>query len=108
MKRTLFILPVLAIMTAATAIGKDDKLDAPPAGLTPTTATVSQILKRYQAAVGQLKAGVDDTPREVWRFSKAGLPGTQTLTRQAFDFPPKFLASPLVLDYGQYLAHLWH
>ena len=87
MKRTLFILPILALITTTAALAKDDKLDAPPEGLTPTTATVSQILKRYDAAVGQLKAGVDDTHREVWHFSKSGLTGTETLTRQGFDFP---------------------
>jgi hypothetical protein len=108
MKRTLFILPLLAFITATTALGKDDKLDAPPEGLAPTTATVSQILKHYDAAVGQLKAGVDDTHREVWHFSKSGLTGTETLTRQGFDFRSKIVAGPIVDEYGQFLGHRWH
>ncbi|HET9392655.1 MAG TPA: retropepsin-like aspartic protease [Candidatus Rubrimentiphilum sp.] len=108
MKRTLFILPILALITATVALAKDDKLDAPPDGITPTTATVSQILKHYDAAVGQLKAGVDDTHREVWHFSNAGLAGTETLTRKGFDFRSKIVAGPVVDEYGQFLGHRWH
>lgn len=108
MKRTLVFFPILAFITVAAALGKDDKLDAPPTGLTPTTAVVSQILKHYDAAVGQLKAGVNDTRREVWHFSKAGLTGTETLTRQGFNFRSKIVAGPIVNEYGQFLDHRWH
>jgi hypothetical protein len=109
MKRTLLLLPILALLGAGAAFAADDKqLDTPPAGLTPSTATVSQILKQYDAATGALKAGVDDTRREVWHFSRAGLAGTETLTRQDLNFRAKIAAGPIINEYGQILGSRWH
>lgn len=108
MRRTLVFFPLLALCAVAAAAAKDDKLSAPPPGITPTTVTVSQILKQYDAAVGQLKAGLNDTRREVWHFTDAGLNGTETLTRQGYDFHSKIVAGPVVNEYGQFLGQRWH
>jgi hypothetical protein len=108
MRRTLVLIPLVALLAASVAAAKDDKLDAPPPGITPASVTISQILKQYDAAVGRLKAGVTDMRREVWRFSKAGLNGTETLTRQGFNFHSKIVAGPIVNEYGQFLGQRWH
>lgn len=109
MGRTFVILPIFALLAAGTAFAADDKqLDTPPAGITPTTATVSQVLKSYDAATGQLKAGVDDTRREAWHFNSAGLAGTETLTRQGLNFRSKIVAGPIVNEYGQIEGSRWH
>ena len=55
MRRTLVLFPILALVMVATAAASD-KLSEPPPGITPTTVTVSQILKQYNAATGTLKA----------------------------------------------------
>jgi hypothetical protein len=108
MGRTLVLFPILALVMATAVAAKDDKLSAPPPGITPTTVTVSQILKQYDAATGKLKAGVTDTRRETWHFSDAGLIGTETLTRQEYNFHSKIVAGPIVNEYGQFLGQRWH
>jgi hypothetical protein len=108
MRRTLVLFPILALVTATVVAAKDDKLSAPPPGLTPTSVTVSQILKQYDAAVGTLKAGVTDARRETWHFTQAGLHGTETLTRQEYNFHSKIVSGPIVDEYGQFLGQRWH
>jgi len=108
MRRTLVLIPLLALFAAGAASAKDDKLSEPPAGITPTSVTVSQVLKQYDAAVGRLKAGVADARRESWHFTEAGLRGTETLTRQEYNFHSKIAAGPIVDEYGQFQGQRWH
>src|SRR5947199_10456809 len=89
MRRTLVLVSIFSLITAGAVFAKDDKLSEPPPGITPTTVTVGQILKQYDAAVGKLKAGVADARREAWHFTEAGLRGTETLTRQEYNFHSK-------------------
>src|SRR5947199_10726691 len=89
MRRTLVLVSIFALITAGAVFAKDDKLSEPPPGITPTTVTVGQNLKQYDAAVGKLKAGAAEAARETWHFTEAGLPSTETHTRQALKFNSK-------------------
>jgi len=109
MKRTFLFATVFVCLSARSALAADNKaLDTPPTGITPSAVTVSQVLKDYDAATGRLKAGMDDTRREVWHFTSAGLPGTETLTRQGLNFRSKIVAGPIVNEYGQIEGSRWH
>ena len=99
----------LVLTLAVPALAADDKkLDAPPAGITPTTTTLSQILKAYNSATGKLADVPLRTRQETWSFTKAGLPGTETLVRWGLDYHSHIVTGPLSQDYGQMLGHAWH
>lgn len=107
MKRVLFAF-VIAAALGAPAVAADSKADAPPPNISPTTATLSQILKQHSAAMGHLAAGKADTRQETWAFNKAGLAGTETLSRSGSDYISRIAAGPLVNEYGQFFGHAWH
>lgn len=107
--RRVLLLFVLAFALDAHAIAAtDSKVDAPPPNISPTTATLSQILKHYTEATGRLAPGTPDTRQESWAFSKEGLAGTETLVRSGSDYRSRIAAGPLVDEYGQFLGHGWH
>jgi len=107
MKRVFFSLALTAAL-AAPAFASDDKtLDAPPAGIAPASATLSQILKAYDTATGRLAPSARNTRQETWAFTKAGLAGTETLVRSGMDYRSHIVTGPLAEDYGQLLGHAW-
>ncbi len=90
------------------ALAADDKkLDAAPQGITPTTVTLSAILKAYRTATGRIAPGTPNTRQETWSFTKAGLAGTETLVRSGTDYRSHIVTGPLTEDYGQFLGHGW-
>lgn len=104
-----FFACALAAALIAPALAADDKtLDAPPPGLTPTTVTLGRILKAHDAATGRLMRGTLETRQETWTFTRAGLPGTETLLRSGSDYRSHIVTGPLSQDYGQLLGHGWH
>lgn len=107
MKRVFFCL-LAALSLAAPAGAKDSKLDAPPAELSPANTSVAAIFKAYDAATGALSAGTADTREERWDFTKAGLAGTEVLTRSGYDYVSRITRGPLTEEYGQLLGHRWH
>ncbi|HET7814317.1 MAG TPA: retropepsin-like aspartic protease [Candidatus Baltobacteraceae bacterium] len=108
MKRASLTFVLLLTAATGTAFARGSKdLDTPPAGVTPATVTVSQILKSYDSATGR-RTGSIDTSNEVWQFNKQGLQGTETLLRSGSDYYSKLAAGPLVEEYGQFLGHGWH
>lgn len=109
MKRV-FLACALALAFGLPAFAADDKkLDAPPAGITPTTVSLAQILKNYSAATGRLVHSAVNTRQETWSFTKAGLNGTETLLRSASsDYRSHIVTGPLSEDYGQFFGHAWH
>lgn len=109
MKRVFFCIAALLAAGSLPALGAADaKLDAPPAGLSPSTVTVGQIFKAYDAATGVLERGTADTSLQHWHFTKAGLPGTEDLVRSGRDYYSRISAGPLTDEYGQLLGHRWH
>lgn len=109
MKRVSFAFVLLLAAATGTAFARGSKdLDTPPAGLTPSTATISQILKSYDAATGRRVGVAADTSQEVWQFNRQGLQGTETLLRSGSDYYSKIAAGPLVEEYGKFLGHGWH
>ncbi|MEO6913828.1 MAG: aspartyl protease family protein [Candidatus Baltobacteraceae bacterium] len=63
---------LLAVSIAAACLGAD-ALDTPVVGLTPTTASLAQVLAAYKAAAA---AGRAVASHEKWRISSGGLTGT--------------------------------
>jgi hypothetical protein len=108
MKRVFFVLALSAALSAPAFAADDKKLDAPPTGLSPTTTTLSHVLKAYTAATGRLVPGTRDTRQESWAFTKAGLAGTETLVRSGSDYHSHIVTGPISEDYGQLLGHAWH
>ena len=91
-----------AAAAAAPAFGKDDpKLDAPPAGITPVTVPLSQILKNYETAAGKLAKGTADSRKEARTFSKAGLAGTETLERRGLGYHSRIVTGSVQDEYGR-------
>lgn len=106
MKRLALLLAVVLAASARPAIAAPDKIDAAPAGLTPSPATVSQVLKAYDAALGHRIA--ENTSTEQWSFNRSGLVGTESLVRSGSDYYSKIAAGPLVEEFGQLAGHSWH
>lgn len=95
-------------MAAARAAQPADPLDAQPAGLTPTTARLADILAAHVKAVGALPAGAKDTVAEHWAFTDSGLAGTEDLQRAGTDYHSRIVAGPFVDEFGQYGSTRWH
>lgn len=109
MKRVFFALCACVLWTCAIGLADDDKkLDTPPPGIAATTATLSAILKSHAVAVGRIAPGTQDTRRETWGFTKAGLPGIETLVRRRDDYYARIAAGPIVNEYGRFFAQGWH
>lgn len=108
MKRVFLSFALIAAMTAPALPSDDKKLDAPPAGIAPASISLSQVLKTYSAAIGKLHSAGSDTRQETWTFTKAGLPGTETLVRSGSDYRSHIVTGPLTEDYGELLGHAWH
>lgn len=109
---------LLAVLTAALMIFSlrpesapartDPKLDAAPAGIAPTSATVAEVLRQHAKAIGALEPGTPNTRRETWRLSDAGFAGTETLVRRGLDYHARLSHGPFVEEYGQVDGKRWH
>jgi hypothetical protein len=108
MKRVFFVIALSTALTSPALAAANDTLDAPPSGITPTTTTLAQIFKAYDAATGRITPGIADTRHEAWTFTKAGLSGTETLVRSGTDYYSRIARGPLVDEYGQFFGHGWH
>jgi hypothetical protein len=86
----------------------DPKLDAPPAGLSPSTARLADILARHERALGTRTPGLADTATEHWTFVLAGQPGTETLERAGTNYRSHIERGPLVEEFGQLNGKRWH
>ncbi|MBV8245547.1 MAG: aspartyl protease family protein [Candidatus Eremiobacteraeota bacterium] len=90
---------------AATA---DQKVDAPPPGIVPTTMTLSHLLDAHEKARGVLGAAARGSSREEWAFSDEGDPGTETIERTGSDYHSHIANGAFVEEYGQFLGTRWH
>jgi len=83
-----------------------DPLDAPPAGLVPTSEHLSEILAAHVRAVGTPVG--PDTVIEDWRFTDSGMTGTEHLERAGMDYHSRIVSGPFVEEYGQSNGKRWH
>ena len=109
MRRALIAIGAAAMLAPSRAWAGDvAQIDAPPLGIVPTTATLSQILKEHEAAVGRLAPGTRDTRGEDWQFDKIGLKGSESLVRSGSDYHSIVTEGPLTEEYGQLNGRRWH
>ena len=112
MKSTLTVLFLVALlMTAPTvgfARGNAPPVDKPPAGIVPSTTTLSQVLKAHDLAVGRLTKIGDSVRTEVWQFTKAGASGSERLVRHGTDYHSVIQTGPFSEEYGQAGDARWH
>jgi len=92
----------------AFARGSDTALDEPPAGIGPTTATLSQVLEAHTTAVGHLAAGGGSVRTDVWTFTKAGAQGSERLVRRGTDYHSIITTGPFTEEYGQSGDARWY
>jgi hypothetical protein len=83
-------------------------LDAPPAGLVPTTARLADILAAHDRAAGSPVTPVKDTVIEHWRFIDSGLAGTEILERSGTNYHSTIEQGPFQEQYGQLDGKRWH
>jgi hypothetical protein len=107
LKRVFLLFAAAFALSNAGALAGPD-LDAPPDGVTPTSATVVSVLKNYDSAAGSLLPGVSNTRSEQWTFDKAGLRGVETLVRDGTDYYARVAAGPFVDEYGSFFGKNWH
>lgn len=84
---------------------KDAALDAPPAGLTPTTTALSQILAAHDKAAG---GAAPAATVERWTFTSGGLSGSETLERSGDNYRATIERGPFVERYGRLDGKHWH
>lgn len=110
MCKRFFLLIAALVLTASSSIPAlaDDakKLDAPPAGLVPTTMKLSQILAKHDAAVGTAVAKAPSV--QDWAFTDTGLPGTEHLVRSGTDYHSIIVTPAYTVEYGQLNGKRWH
>ena len=115
MKRSVlafFVLMSLGL-TLAPAFARDDKaerdklLDAAPAGITAASATLADVLKQHETAIGR-RPGLLETRKEVWSRSDFGLAGSERLFRRGLDYLAHIERGPFVEEYGQLEGRHWH
>jgi Aspartyl protease len=104
----LVFLLCVSLLTVRVWASDDDKLDAPPAGLTPSSAHLADILKAHESAVGHLDAGVPDRSVEDWSFTDTGQSGTEHLERSKTDYDSQITFGSLAESYGQFNGVRWH
>jgi hypothetical protein len=92
---------------AIVALAKSD-VDAPPSGLTSSTAHVRDILAAHDAATGASLLATKKTVVEHWTFVDSGLAGTETLERSGSNYHSRITSGPFVDEYGQSEAGRWH
>lgn len=112
MKRISITLACVAFLLTTPGIcfarGTNASVDTPPAGITPSTTTLSQILKAHDLAVGRLTKSGESVRTEVWQFTKSGASGTERLVRHGTDYHSVIQTGPFTEEYGQSSASRWH
>jgi hypothetical protein len=96
------------LVTPSVAFARGDALNNPPPGIVQTTATLSQVLKAHDAAVGRLTKSGDSVSTEIWQFTKAGAAGTERLVRHGTDYHSIIQTGPFSEEYGQSGTTRWH
>jgi hypothetical protein len=86
----------------------DPKLAARPAGLTPASIAMADVLRAHEKVLGTLDKGVADTRRETWTLDESGFVGTETLERSGRDYFARIEHPPFVEEYGQRGDKRWH
>jgi hypothetical protein len=106
---TTVALAILTMASFATAAAKvDRKLDIPPAGLTPSTVRLADVLAAHERAAGAPLPGAKDTVIEKWTFTDTGISGTETLQRSGTDYRSEIVKGPFTERYGQLGGKRWH
>jgi hypothetical protein len=103
-----FAAAVVVVFTAPPVLSKDDKtnLDAPPAGITATSATLQAVLDAYKKATGQSASPVR-TMIEDDAVTAFGIAGTTRDVEAGNDFKVTEALGPLVTARGERRGKRW-
>jgi hypothetical protein len=102
----LFLFCLLAVCGRAVRAA-DNSQDAPPAGLTPTTTRLADILAQHDKATGS-SANAADSVVEKWTFTDSGISGSELLERSGSNYHSTITRGPFVEQYGQLNDKRWH
>lgn len=105
--RSVLIAAGLAIALLGADAVKDDGT-APPAGIAPTTATLSSVLGMHRHSLGTLAKGVPDTEVDRWTIKTQGLDGTASTVYSGKDSRYDRQLGPLHTAYGELAGRSWH
>ncbi len=78
-----------------------------PFGITPTTMTLSALLKLHAAAVGKLPPAMPKTSSETWTYKEGELTGTITSLASGDDYRDDTALGPFHDAAGQYRGQEW-
>ncbi|MBV8082507.1 MAG: retropepsin-like domain-containing protein [Candidatus Eremiobacteraeota bacterium] len=93
------------------SIGRADEPtndDSPPAGIQPTTASLSQVLKAHELAVGTSAKVSPPVRTESWTFTKDGQQGAERIVRRGTDYHATITSGPFAEEYGQLGDARWY
>ena len=94
----------VAAVIALAQVARASSLEAPPPGLHPADATLSDVLRHYDSATGELRF---QTRVEEWRVQERGLSGTYEQKISGDDFVTTLSLGPFVSMEGRYLGQSW-
>lgn len=97
-----------SLFQTAGARGEDPPKDDPPTGITPTSATLKQVLDAHQAAVGTILKTSSPVRTDVWTFTKEGAQGTERIVRRGTDYHAIVQTGPFTEEFGQSGDARWH
>jgi hypothetical protein len=98
------VIPLVFLLAAGVAA----PLDAPPDGLTTSTAHLSEILAANQRASGHLASSTADRSIDDWSFTRDGQTGTEHLERSGTDYVSRIDIGPFEESFGQFNGVRWH
>jgi hypothetical protein len=85
-----------------------DELDtSPPAGIAPTTMTLSRLIAANKRAEGALEHGVAPTRRELWKTSFGAMTGTLTYVESGKNFRADQSLGPSSTAWGSWDGRTW-
>ena len=85
-------------------VARASSLEAPPSGLRPADTTLTDVLRRYDGAAGELRFR---TRVEEWRVEERGLTGTFTQKTSGEDFVTTLALGPFVSTEGRFQGQSW-
>lgn len=96
-----------ALLTFASPARSDDtaSLTAPPAGITPSTKTLKEVVAQHRRAVRAAQPA--NTLTETWSVKRGDLSGTQTDIRSGDDFREDTAMGPMHEARGRYRGTQW-
>lgn len=97
---------LISLMAAPAWAQRDSKLDAPPAGLVPTTARLADILAAHDKVANAHLT--HDTVTIDWSFVDTGLNGTEHLERSGTDYHSRITTGAYTEEFGQQNGKRWH